>query len=111
MTARIPPADIGSYWLASCDDDLTPRPALSGDETVDVAIMGGGFTGLWTAYYLLRDNPDLSIAIVGRLFCGWGAWGRRGGWCPPRSPTTPAALPRRFGAATARSMLLAQQAM
>ncbi|OHD06774.1 NAD(P)/FAD-dependent oxidoreductase [Sphingopyxis sp. RIFCSPHIGHO2_12_FULL_65_19] len=111
MTARVPPADIGSYWLASCDDDLTPRPALTGDATVDVAIMGGGFTGLWTAYYLLRDNPDLSIAIVERQFCGFGASGRNGGWCSPRFPINPAALTRRFGAATARSMLLAQQAM
>ncbi len=111
MTGAAQPADIGSYWLASCGDDFTPRPGLSGDETVDVAIMGGGFSGLWTAWFLIRDNPDLSIAIVERQFCGFGASGRNGGWCSPRFPINPAALTRRFGAATARSMLLAQQAM
>ncbi|PZQ24655.1 MAG: FAD-dependent oxidoreductase [Sphingopyxis macrogoltabida] len=111
MTAPVSPSDVGSYWLASCDDDLTPRPALSGDETVDVAIMGGGFSGLWTAYFLLQQQPDLSIAIVERQFCGFGASGRNGGWCSPRFPINPAALTRRFGADTARSMLRAQQAM
>jgi glycine/D-amino acid oxidase-like deaminating enzyme len=111
MSATVSPADIGSYWLASCNDDLTLRPAVSGDDTVDVAIMGGGFSSLWTAYYLLQDNPDLSIAIVERQFCGFGASGRNGGWCSPRFPINPAALTRRFGAATARAMLVAQQAM
>lgn len=112
MTASaISPADIGSYWLASCDDDLTRRPALARDEIVDVAIMGGGFTGLWTAWFLLQAAPDLSIAIVERQFCGFGASGRNGGWCSPRFPVNPAALTRRFGAEIARAMLLAQQAM
>jgi glycine/D-amino acid oxidase-like deaminating enzyme len=111
MSATVSPADIGSYWLASCDDDLTLRPGISGDETVDVAIMGGGFSGLWTAYHLLQHDPNLSIAIVERQFCGFGASGRNGGWCSPRFPINPAALTRRFGAATARAMLLAQQAM
>ncbi len=105
------PTDIGSYWLASCDDDLTPRPALAKDETVDVAILGGGFSGLWTAYFLLQQDPDLSIAIVERQFCGFGASGRNGGWCSPRFPINPSALTRRFGTATARAMLVAQQAM
>lgn len=111
MTGAASSADIGSYWLASCGDDFTPRAGLMGDETVDVAIMGGGFSGLWTAWFLLRDNPGLSIAIVERQFCGFGASGRNGGWCSPRFPINPAALTRRFGAATARSMLLAQQVM
>ena len=111
QTSTIPPAAIGSYWLESCDDDLTPRPALAGDEIVDVAIMGGGFSGLWTAYFLLRHDPNLSIAIVERQFCGFGASGRNGGWCSPRFPINPSALTRRFGIKAARSMLLAQQAM
>ena len=42
-----------SYWLETCGDDLTPRPALSGSEDVDVAVLGAGYSGLWTAYYLL----------------------------------------------------------
>lgn len=111
MAGTVSPADIGSYWLASCDDDLTPRPALAGDEVVDVAIMGGGFSGLWTAWFLLQNDPGISIAIVERQFCGFGASGRNGGWCSPRFPINPSALIRRFGVSTARSMLLAQQAM
>ncbi|MBN8841938.1 MAG: FAD-dependent oxidoreductase [Sphingomonadales bacterium] len=105
------PADIGSFWLASCDDDLTPRPPLAGDETVDVAILGGGFTGLWTAYFLSQHDPTLSIAIVEREYCGFGASGRNGGWCSPRFPINPSALTRRFGKETARAMLQAQQTM
>lgn len=110
-TDPVSPDAIGSYWLASCDDDLTPRPALTSDETVDVAILGGGFSGLWTAWFLLQADPTLSITIVERQFCGFGASGRNGGWCSPRLPINPAALTRRFGADTARAMLFAQQAM
>ena len=57
-----------------------PRPALPGDRDVDVAIVGAGYTGLWTAYYLKRLQPDLRIAILERRFAGFGASGRNGGW-------------------------------
>ncbi len=109
--STVSPDTIGSYWLASSDDDLTPRASLAGDEVVDVAIMGGGFSGLWTAYFLLQADPSLSIAIVERQFCGFGASGRNGGWCSPRFPINPAALTRRFGVKTAKAMVSAQQAM
>ena len=58
----------------------TPRPALDGSLEVDVAIVGGGYTGLWTAYYLKKARPDLRIAILESRFCGFGASGRNGGW-------------------------------
>ena len=70
-----------SFWLESCGDDLTPRPALDGSTDVDVAILGGGYTGLWTAYYLLKSQPALRVAIVERQIAGFGASGRNGGWC------------------------------
>jgi glycine/D-amino acid oxidase-like deaminating enzyme len=111
VSGALSPTDVGSYWLASTGDDLTLRAPLAGDETVDVAILGGGFSGLWTAWFLLQADPTLSIAIVERQFCGFGASGRNGGWCSPRFPINPAALTRRFGAETARTMLFAQQAM
>lgn len=57
-----------------------PRPALAGDLQVDVAIVGGGYTGLWTAYYLAALQPDLRIAVLERRFAGFGASGRNGGW-------------------------------
>ena len=57
-----------------------PRDPLDGSRTADVAIAGGGYTGLWTAYYLKRAQPDLEIVVLEREFCGFGASGRNGGW-------------------------------
>lgn len=56
------------------------RPALPGNTTVDIAIVGAGYTGLWTAYYLKKARPELNIAIVEQRFAGYGASGRNGGW-------------------------------
>ncbi|MEM7326420.1 MAG: FAD-dependent oxidoreductase, partial [Actinomycetota bacterium] len=56
------------------------RPALDGDRDVDVAIVGGGFSGLWTAYYLSTLDPSLRIVLIEKHFCGYGASGRNGGW-------------------------------
>jgi glycine/D-amino acid oxidase-like deaminating enzyme len=70
-----------SFWLDSTPDDLAPRPALGSNEDVDVAIVGGGYTGLWTAYYLRKADPSLRVAVLEREICGFGASGRNGGWC------------------------------
>ena len=70
-----------SFWLDTCGDDLTPRPPLRGNEKADVAIVGAGYTGLWTAYYLKRARPDLRVTIVEKEVAGFGASGRNGGWC------------------------------
>ena len=70
-----------SLWLDDHPDPLDPRPPLAGDTQVDVAIVGGGYTGLWTAYYLLRLDPSLRIIVVEREIVGFGASGRNGGWC------------------------------
>lgn len=94
------------FWLESLGD-ITPRAALKGDVSVDVAILGGGFAGLWTAYYLLRDNPGMEVAIVEAEVCGFGASGRNGGWCSPRFPLDATALLRRFGKERARAQILA----
>ncbi|MEU5867588.1 FAD-binding oxidoreductase [Nonomuraea sp. NPDC047529] len=56
------------------------RPSLPGSREYDVAIVGGGYTGLWTAYYLKKAQPDLRIAILEKEFAGFGASGRNGGW-------------------------------
>ncbi len=72
-----------SYWLESSGDDLTPRPALDGSTDCDVAILGAGYTGLWTAYYLLRRDPGLRVVVLERDIAGFGASGRNGAWCPP----------------------------
>lgn len=62
------------------------RPVLHGAVDADVVIVGGGYTGLWTAYYLLGARPGLSVAIVEAEFCGYGASGRNGGWVSAKFP-------------------------
>jgi glycine/D-amino acid oxidase-like deaminating enzyme len=57
------------------------RPALGGDVVADVAIAGGGYTGLWTAYALKRADPGLRVVVCERETVGFGASGRNGGWC------------------------------
>jgi glycine/D-amino acid oxidase-like deaminating enzyme len=69
-----------SLWMDQLDEPLLARPALERDLDVDVAIIGAGYTGLWTAYYLKRLAPSLEIAIVEAQTAGFGASGRNGGW-------------------------------
>jgi glycine/D-amino acid oxidase-like deaminating enzyme len=56
------------------------RAALEGDLDCDVCIVGGGLTGLWTAYYLAALDPALDIVVLEAEFAGFGASGRNGGW-------------------------------
>lgn len=70
-----------SFWLDTVPGELSPRPSLTADEHVDVAIVGAGYTGLWTAYYLKKLEPRTSVAIVEAEIAGFGASGRNGGWC------------------------------
>ena len=69
-----------SLWFDGLDGPLTPRPPLTGDTDADVVIVGGGFTGLWTAYALLERAPDLRVVVVEQSVVGSGASGRNGGW-------------------------------
>ncbi len=72
-------ASTTALWL----DELGPigqRPGLSGTTETDVAIIGGGYSGLWTAYYLITADPSLRITVIERDYCGFGASGRNGGW-------------------------------
>jgi glycine/D-amino acid oxidase-like deaminating enzyme len=86
-----------SLWHDTTPDDWAPRPALPGDRDVDVAIVGGGFTGLWTALYLTRTDPSLRIAVLEREVAGFGASGRNGGWCSALVPTSLSVLARAGG--------------
>lgn len=58
----------------------SPRAPLAGDLQADVCIVGAGYTGLWSAYYLLSQRPDLSVVLIEKNFAGFGASGRNGGW-------------------------------
>jgi glycine/D-amino acid oxidase-like deaminating enzyme len=77
------PNTIGdvSFWYADIGLPQTRRPALTTDTRADVAIIGAGYTGLWTAYYLKQAQPDLDVLIIDKNFAGFGASGRNGGWC------------------------------
>ncbi len=70
-----------SFWLDSMTDSLLPRPAVEGSIRCDVAIVGGGYTGLWTAYALKQIDPSLDVVICESDISGAGASGRNGGWC------------------------------
>ena len=77
-----------SLWHETTPTDWTPRPPLDGDVDADVAIVGAGYTGLWTAYYLSLADPSLRIVVVEAEVAGFGASGRNGGWCSALFPTS-----------------------
>ncbi|HEX9259234.1 MAG TPA: FAD-dependent oxidoreductase, partial [Acidimicrobiales bacterium] len=100
-----------SLWLddvandPSLGDSLVPRAGLPGDVDVDVAIVGGGFTGLWTALYLCDADPTMRIAVIEANIAGFGASGRNGGWCSALLPMSLDGLAQAHGAAAATAML------
>ena len=75
-----------SLWWDSLTKPLELRPKVEQNIDVDIAIVGAGFTGLWTAYYLLKNQPSLKIAILEAQTVGYGASGRNGGWCSALFP-------------------------
>ncbi|GAC1669284.1 MAG: FAD-dependent oxidoreductase [Candidatus Limnocylindrales bacterium] len=80
VSSRADPSTAISYWLAAASD--ASRPALGGSATrADVAIVGAGFTGLWTAIALTDANPSLRVIILEQESVGFGASGRNGGFC------------------------------
>jgi glycine/D-amino acid oxidase-like deaminating enzyme len=64
------------------------RPALQLDTVVDVLVVGAGFTGLWTAFHLLRNDPTIRVMVIDANEVGFGASGRNGGWCSAISPVS-----------------------
>jgi glycine/D-amino acid oxidase-like deaminating enzyme len=78
------------FWWRSLGGVPPARAPLPGPAEADVAIVGAGYTGLWTAYYLKRADPSLRIVLLEREVAGFGASGRNGGWVsgffsgPPR---------------------------
>ena len=69
-----------SFWYADLGGLPTRRAPLDGDTTADVCIVGAGYTGLWSAWYLKRADPTLDVLVVEKDFAGFGASGRNGGW-------------------------------
>jgi glycine/D-amino acid oxidase-like deaminating enzyme len=92
-----------SLWRDTVPGSLRPRPGLPGDLNVDVAIVGAGFTGLWTAYYLLSEDPGMRISVLDAEIAGFGASGRNGGWCSALFPTGASVMAARHGTDAARA--------
>lgn len=90
-------------------DDGSPRAPLPGDLQVDVAIVGAGFSGVWTAYHLLKGDPSLRVAILEAGTAGYGASGRNGGWCVGDQTATLKKLERQGGTDAAVRMTRAVQ--
>lgn len=98
-----------SFWWDSLPEPVAPRPPLDGDVSVDVAIIGAGFTGLWTAYYLATTAPGTSIALLEAEVAGYGASGRNGGWCSALFAASDGRLAREFGGDAMHAMRRAMQ--
>ncbi len=93
-----------SFWHETVADDLSRRASLTTDIDADVAIVGGGLTGLWTAWYLLARDPSLAIVVLEKEIAGFGASGRNGGWASALFPRSTASLERAHGREAALAM-------
>jgi len=85
-----------SLWWDTLPEEMrkADRPPLTTDTDADVVIVGAGYTGLWTAYYLLQHAPDLRVRILEAEVAGFGASGRNGGWCSALFPASWAKVAR-----------------
>ena len=96
-----------SFWHDTLEpgDTLEPRAGLPGDREADVAIVGAGFAGLWTAYYLLQAQPALRVVVIEAQTAGFGASGRNGGWCVPEAGAPLEVLDQEGGPGTGEAMM------
>lgn len=93
-----------SLWWDTLVEPVVERPSLGGDLDVDVAIVGAGFTGLWTALSLGVADPALRVAVLEREVAGFGASGRNGGWCSAIFSASEARIERDHGRQAAAAM-------
>ena len=93
-----------SLWWDGLPDPIAVRSPLPGDTEVDVAVVGGGLTGLWTAYYLAGADPTLRVAVLERDVVGFGASGRNGGWCSALFAVSESRLDKTNGAGAGTAM-------
>ncbi|GAA1018353.1 FAD-dependent oxidoreductase [Acrocarpospora pleiomorpha] len=103
MNAPLAPAFVNgdvSFWYRSIGVPVPTEP-LAGDVQADVAIVGAGYTGLWTAYYLKKLDPALRVVVLEKEFAGFGASGRNGGWLAGLLPGSAARYAKHHGRDTA----------
>lgn len=98
------------YWLATAlaTDSNPPLPPLHGKQAADVCIIGGGFTGLWTAIMSKQARPDWRVVVLEKSRCGSGASGRNGG-CMLTWSTKYLSLRRLYGEAEALRLVSASE--
>lgn len=82
MTNSLPPRFDRSWWLreALAADPGEPCPPLAEELAADVLIVGGGYTGMWTAYFLKERDPGIEVVLLEQDICGGGPSGRNGGF-------------------------------
>jgi glycine/D-amino acid oxidase-like deaminating enzyme len=85
------------FWMAGLADKRPTYPRFTGDGSVDLAIIGGGYTGLWAAYFAKKLEPSLSVAVFEAEQIGYGASGRNGGWLSAMIPGNRATFARVSG--------------
>lgn len=91
------------YWLQKSEK----RAPLAEDISADIVIIGAGYTGLWTAYYLLKNSPTLRIVILEKEQVGFGASGRNGGWASSIFPVSLSKVTKDFSKVAAVEVQLA----
>lgn len=96
-----------SFWYSQNGGAPIAQNRLEGDADADVCIVGGGFTGLWTAYYLKQAQPALNVRVLEANFAGYGASGRNGGWLTGLVPGARSKLAELYGFEAARALQLA----
>ncbi|MFD9599085.1 NAD(P)/FAD-dependent oxidoreductase [Streptomyces sp. NPDC059970] len=79
---RLRDTKAAPYWLDR-PEHPTPLPRLTADTTCDLAVVGGGYTGLWTALLAKRARPERDVLVLEQSTCGHAASGRNGGFCSP----------------------------
>jgi glycine/D-amino acid oxidase-like deaminating enzyme len=79
MGATLERHDAHGYWLAEAGS-ARPAPPLDGERSADVVVVGGGYTGLWTAWHLKQLEPEASVIVLEAEACGAGPSGRNGGF-------------------------------
>src|SRR5438034_1023250 len=99
---------VRSWWMeeALANDPGEPCPPLAADTAADVVILGGGYTGMWTAYFLKERDPGIDVVLLEQDICGGGPSGRNGGFVTGYWGSI-GELARRFGDGDALELCLA----
>jgi glycine/D-amino acid oxidase-like deaminating enzyme len=71
---------VHGYWLEEAGE-VQPMPLLEGEQSADVVVIGGGYTGMWAAWQVKALEPEARVVLLEAEVCGQGPSGRNGGFC------------------------------